>query len=268
MNEKIERFKMIHSAPKALHWPSFSLACSMSSRGSDGNMAVIHLCFPLLGRHTKRAIRAQCARAPSSDCCLSCNSLSVRLEQDLVFELLAFTQLQVEDEAWDALQLLTEVLHFQLSYLGMDKHHELPRTAKKMSYYYQDHQQTVATIMTFHQIFRHTTVPVKSLDILHYDLFSWTFSTYCTMSFFWWKCSTYYTWVFFKKCFDILYYDFLFIKYFDILYYDFFHEIFDILYSDFFMKMFNFQLCIGWDCCTDSMDITLSACIILSLNLH
>lgn len=35
----------------ALHWPSFSLACSMSSSGSDGNIAVIHLCFPLLQRH-------------------------------------------------------------------------------------------------------------------------------------------------------------------------------------------------------------------------
>lgn len=62
---------------------------------------------------------------------MGCYSLSVRLEQDLVFELLAFTQLQVEDEAWDVLQLLTEILHFQLSDLGMYEHHELPCTAKK-----------------------------------------------------------------------------------------------------------------------------------------
>lgn len=37
-----------HAAPKLLYWPTFSLACSISSRGSDGNIAVIHRCFPLL----------------------------------------------------------------------------------------------------------------------------------------------------------------------------------------------------------------------------
>lgn len=36
------------AAPKLLYWPTFSLACSISSRGSDGNIAVIHRCFPLL----------------------------------------------------------------------------------------------------------------------------------------------------------------------------------------------------------------------------
>lgn len=46
-----------------------------------------------------------------------------------MLELLALAQLQVEDEARDALQLLTEILHFQLSYLGVYEHHELPRTA-------------------------------------------------------------------------------------------------------------------------------------------
>lgn len=143
---------LIHSAPKALHWPSVSLACSMSSSGSDGNIAVIHLCFPLLGRHIKRAVRAPSAKASSLDwskltvdpaLTKCCHSLSVWFEQDLVFELLAFTQLQVEDEAWDALQLLTEILHFQLSYLGVYEHHELPCAAKRMWFYYEDHQQTV-----------------------------------------------------------------------------------------------------------------------------
>lgn len=47
-----------------------------------------------------------------------------------MFELLAFTQLQVEDEA-RYLKFLAEVLNFQLSNLGMDKHHELPRAAKQ-----------------------------------------------------------------------------------------------------------------------------------------
>lgn len=60
-----------------------------------------------------------------------CFSLSVGLEQDLMFELLAVTQLQVEDEAGDALQLLTQILHLQLSNLGMNEHHELPRAAKE-----------------------------------------------------------------------------------------------------------------------------------------
>lgn len=59
------------------------------------------------------------------------DSLGVGLEQDLVLELLAFAQLQVEDEARDALKLLAEVLDFQLSDLGVDKHHELPRAAKR-----------------------------------------------------------------------------------------------------------------------------------------
>lgn len=53
MNERIQRFILTLSAPKALYWPTFSLACSMSSSGSDGNIAVIHLCFPLLVRHQK-----------------------------------------------------------------------------------------------------------------------------------------------------------------------------------------------------------------------
>lgn len=48
-----------------------------------------------------------------------------------MFELLAFAQLQVEDEARDALKLPAEVLNFQLSNLGVDKHHELPWTAKR-----------------------------------------------------------------------------------------------------------------------------------------
>lgn len=57
MNERIQRFILTSDysdcAPKALYWPTFSLACSMSSSGSDGNIAVIHLCFPLLVRHKK-----------------------------------------------------------------------------------------------------------------------------------------------------------------------------------------------------------------------
>lgn len=59
------------------------------------------------------------------------DSLCVGLEQDLVFELLAFTQLQVEDKARDALKLLAEILHFQLSDLGVDKHQELPCAAEQ-----------------------------------------------------------------------------------------------------------------------------------------
>lgn len=45
---------LTHSAPNALYWPTFSLACSMSSSGSDGNIAVIHLCFPLLVKTHKK----------------------------------------------------------------------------------------------------------------------------------------------------------------------------------------------------------------------
>lgn len=78
--------------------PSFSVACSMSSSGFDGNIAVIHLCFPLLNRGATRPVMDREASQVShvtDGCC----SLSVGLEQDLMFELLAFTQLQVEDEA-------------------------------------------------------------------------------------------------------------------------------------------------------------------------
>lgn len=61
------------------------------------------------------------------------HSLSVWFKQDLVFELVAFTKLQVEDEAWDALQLLAEVLHLQLSDLCVYEHHELPGAANNKS---------------------------------------------------------------------------------------------------------------------------------------
>lgn len=58
-----------------------------------------------------------------------CHSLSVGLEQDLVLELLAIIQLQVEEEASDALDLLTQILHSQVRNLGMYKHHEFPGAA-------------------------------------------------------------------------------------------------------------------------------------------
>ncbi len=111
----------------------------MSSSGSEGNIAVIHLCFPLLGRHKEGQLEHCLLEHPlltekkwlSDECCYA---LSVWLEQDLVFELLALTQLQVEDEAWDALQLLAEILHFEFSYLGVYEHHELPCAAKEMSF--------------------------------------------------------------------------------------------------------------------------------------
>jgi len=62
MKERIESFPSSLSAPEALRWPSFSLACSMSSSGSDGNMAVIHLCFPLLGRGEKVTVTSPPAK--------------------------------------------------------------------------------------------------------------------------------------------------------------------------------------------------------------
>lgn len=88
-------FLLVDCGIKDLNEPSFSFACSMSSSGSEGNMAVIHLCLPLLSRH-KTIIRGKPQQ--SSDL-WECFLLCVRFEQDLMFELLAVTQLQVEDEA-------------------------------------------------------------------------------------------------------------------------------------------------------------------------
>lgn len=65
MHVRIKRFELTHSAPKALYWPSFSLACSMSSSGSDGNIAVIHLCFPLLGRHKNEQLEHHLLKPPA-----------------------------------------------------------------------------------------------------------------------------------------------------------------------------------------------------------
>lgn len=121
-----------------------------------------------------------------------CYSLSVWFEQDLVFELLAFTQLQVEDEAWDALQLLTEILHFQLSYLGMYKHHELPCTAKKTSFYYQDHQQQQCnsniffTLITSWWIFKATMCRI-GCSIVHIILNTVYIYIWRTIRLSWWK---------------------------------------------------------------------------------
>lgn len=139
-NEKGETFTPRNAEAAAHYWPSFSLACPISSSGSDGNIAVIHLCFPLLVRHktSRTHFTALFLLKPNwfiiNTVYRLCYSLGVRLEQDLVFELLAFTKLQVEDEAWDILQLLTKILHFQLPDLGMYKHHELPWTAKQKQF--------------------------------------------------------------------------------------------------------------------------------------
>lgn len=84
-------------------------------------------------------IKRHHATKPSDDdAATTRDSLGVGLEQDLVFELLAFTQLQVEDEARDALKLLAEILHFQLSDLGVDKHQELPRAAEQDGVYFMN----------------------------------------------------------------------------------------------------------------------------------
>lgn len=89
---------------------------------------MIHRCFPLLV--SKQGINCHLTSFLKTSR-RERDSLGAGLEQDLVFELLAFTQLQVEDEARDALKLLAEVLNFQLSDLGVDKHHELPWAAKQ-----------------------------------------------------------------------------------------------------------------------------------------
>lgn len=83
-------------------------------------------------RTDKHPIKRHVSTKPTHDnAATTRDSLCVGLEQDLVFELLAFTQLQVEDEARDALKLLAEILHFQLSDLGVDKHQELPCAAEQ-----------------------------------------------------------------------------------------------------------------------------------------
>lgn len=168
MNERIKRFTLIHNISKALYSPTFSLACSMSSSGSDGNIAVIHLCFPLLGRSTKKVFKAPSANTTSLDwsehnvdtALTKCYSLRVWFQQDLVFELLAFTKLQVEDEAWDTMQLLTEILHFQLSDLGVYKHHELPCTVQKIILLIRSPAQSAclsfSTLITSFWIFKAT----------------------------------------------------------------------------------------------------------------
>ena len=132
--------------------PSLMLACSMSSNGSDRNIAVIHLCFPLLcGHKTTLVVKVvnystglsrrltlgiQTTMSFGRDVGLFSGNwilvlLCVGLEQDLVFELLAFTKLEVKYETWDAVKLLTEVLHLQLPDLRMHKHHELQGAANR-----------------------------------------------------------------------------------------------------------------------------------------
>lgn len=72
-----------------------------------------------------------CERTVRRDIGTLSHSLCVRLEQDLVLELWAIIQLQVEEEASDALDLLTQILHSQVRNLGMNKHHEFPGAARQ-----------------------------------------------------------------------------------------------------------------------------------------
>lgn len=59
MNETTIMSTLIDVEFPVLYWPSFSVACPISSRGSDGNIAVIHLCFPLLGRNKTSKMQLQ-----------------------------------------------------------------------------------------------------------------------------------------------------------------------------------------------------------------